>query len=138
MTETSKPQFEVILLGIIFDPKERKILLGRRENDSCMKNLTWCFPGGRLNYNEGLDKTLKAKIKLKTGLDVKNLGAVFANTSPELPKTLLIYFLCEAFQGDLQPGDDLVELEWVKPVNLEEFRGRPLNSRLKEYLMNIA
>ena len=78
-TEQKKPAFEVVLLGIIFDPSTRKILIGRREHDP-VKKLTWCFPGGRLGYNESLDKVLKQKIKNKTGYEVKNLGAVFVNT----------------------------------------------------------
>ena len=33
-------KFEVILLGIIFDPKTKKILIGRRENDPDIPELS--------------------------------------------------------------------------------------------------
>ena len=60
-------KFNAIVLGIIYNPAEKKILIGRRENDKEMPNLTWCFPGGRLLPGDEVDETLKRKIKEKTG-----------------------------------------------------------------------
>lgn len=128
--------FEVVLLGVIFDPATRKILLGRRENDP-ISNLTWCFPAGRLKHGGSVDKVLKQKIKLKTGYDVKNLGTIFVNTSYDKPNLFLIYFLCEVFKGKEQAGDDLVEVKWISPDELENYTKRTLNSRLKEYIMSL-
>jgi len=129
--------FEIVLLGVIFDPATRKILIGRRENDPHAPNLKWCFPAGRLKHGGSVDKVLKQKIKLKTGYDVKNLGTIFVNTSPEKPNLFLIYFLCEVFKGEEQAGDDLVEVKWISPDELEDYRKRPLNTRLKEYIMSL-
>ena len=70
--------FQVIVLGIIFDPKERKILIGRRENDPYFPNIRWVFPGGRLTEDGEINRALKEKIMEQTGLTVKNLGAVFS------------------------------------------------------------
>ena len=61
-----KGLFLVNVLGIIFDIKTKKILIGRRENDPNLKNLTWCFPGGRPDYGEGLEEGLIRQIKIKT------------------------------------------------------------------------
>jgi len=49
-------RFEVIVLGIIFNPKEKKILIGKRENDPEIKELTWYFPGGKLQKEKILIK----------------------------------------------------------------------------------
>ena len=130
-------KFDMVLLGVIFDPATRKILIGRRKNDPNFPELTWCFPGGKLNPGESVDKVLKQKIKLKTGYDVKNLGTIFVNTAPKTPNLFLVYFLCEAFKGEEQAGDDLVEVKWIGPDELEEYRKRPLNTRLKEYIMSL-
>lgn len=81
--EKSHEKFEVIVLGIIFNPQKKKILIGRRENDPYIKKLTWCFPGGRLQIGEDVDQALKRNMKLKTGYSVKNLGAIFSKTYPE-------------------------------------------------------
>lgn len=130
-------KFNTILLGVIFDPAKRKILIGRRENDPYIKELTWVFPGGSLNYEEDLDAALKKKIKEKTGLDVKNLGAVFAKTYPEKKEFLSIYFLCEAVGGEEKAADDLVELKWVKPEEVENYFTTSFHPHMKEYILNL-
>ena len=130
--------FQVIVLGIIFDPKERKILIGRRENDPYFPQITWVFPGSGLTEDGEINKTLKEKIKAQTGLEVKNLGAVFAKTYEEKRDLLSIYFLCEAVKGKLKAGGDLKELKWVKATELEKYFTTSFHPRLKEYLINIG
>jgi len=129
--------FENVLLAIVFDPRKKKILIGKRENDPNVKNLTWCFPGGKPNHSEDIDKCLKKKVKLKTGYDVENLGAVFAKTYPEKRELLAIYYLCEVTGGKENPGDDLVELKWVSPEELEKYFTTSFHPALKEYILNL-
>jgi len=130
-------KFNVILLGVIFDPAKRKILIGRRENDPYIKELTWVFPGGSLNYEEDLDAALKKKIKEKTGLDVKNLGAIFSKIYPEKKEFLSIYFLCEVIGGKEKAANDLLELKWVAPEEIEKHFTTSFHSHLKEYILNL-
>lgn len=130
--------FQVILLGVVFDPKTRKFLIGKRKRDTDTPELKWAFPGGRLTSNEELNETLKKKIKEKTGLDVKNLGAVFSKTHPEKKEKLSIYYLCEAIGGKEEAGGDFEELKWVAPRELETHFTTSFHPVLKEYIMNIS
>lgn len=130
-------KFKVILLGVIFDPKERKILLGRRENDPEIPELNWCFPGGKIDHKEDVDKILKDKIKLKTGYEVKNLGSIFSRVPREKNDIYLNYFLCQVFKGEEKPGDDIIELKWVDPEKVESYFQTSFNTRLKEYILNL-
>ncbi|MGA2130442.1 MAG: NUDIX hydrolase [Candidatus Pacearchaeota archaeon] len=131
--------FQVIVLGIIFDPKERKILVGKRENDPYMPNLKWVFPGGRLTADGEINKALKDRIKAQTGLDVKNLGAVFSKTYEERRDILAIYFLCEAKNGNKpKAGEKIKELKWAKATELEDLFATSFHPRLKEYLLHIG
>jgi len=57
--------FLVNVLGIVYDPKTKKILIGRREKDEYLPELTWCFPGGRPDYNHSLIMSLIMEIKKK-------------------------------------------------------------------------
>lgn len=136
--ESKMNNFKVILLGIIFDPKERKILIGRRENDPNLPALSWVFPGGDLTKDGEMNKTLKEKIKEQTGLEVKNLGAVFSKTYEERRDMVAIYFLCEAIKGKMKKGGKLKELKWVKPAEIEKHFTISFHPRLKEYLINIG
>jgi len=129
--------FKAVILGIIFDPKEKKILIGKRENDPNIPELTWCFPGGRAVKGEDVDKTLKRNVKAKTGYDVKNLGTFFSEISPEKKDLLAIYFLTQVFEGEEQVGNDLVELKWVSPKELENYFTISFHKKLKEYLIDL-
>ena len=129
--------FKVILLGVVLDPKTRKILIARKENDQTIPGLTWFFPGPNANHNEDIDKTLKKDIKEKTGYNVKNLGTIFSKTYPEKREVLAIYFLCEVFDGEEKAGKDIIELKWVAPEKLENYFTTSFHSRLKEYIMNL-
>lgn len=135
--EFNKGIFLVNVLGIIFNPGTKKILIGRRENDLYIKELTWCFPGGRPDYNEELEDALKKEIKKKTGLKVESLGAVFAKTYPEKKEFLSIYYLCEVIGGKEKVGEDFIELKWVKPEELENYFTTSFHPKLKEYIMNL-
>lgn len=129
--------FSVIVLGIIFDPQKKKILIGRRENDPLLPEVSWCFPGGRAKIGEDVDKTLKNNLKAKTGLIVKNLGSIFAKTYPEKEDLLAVYFLCESFEGEEEAGDDLKELKWVDPEELENYFTTSFHKKLKEFLIDL-
>ncbi len=130
-------RFSVIVLGIIFDPEKKKILIGRRENDREIPELTWCFPGGRMLPGEEIDTTLKKQVRLKTGYKVKNLGAFFSKTYPEKDDLLAVYFLTEVFEGKEKPGDEIKELKWVSPRELEKYFTTSFHRKLKQFLLEL-
>ena len=133
-----KGSFFINVLGIVFDTKTRKILIGRRENDPNIKDLTWSFPGGSPAHDVDLEIGVEILVRKKTGLKVKNLGCVFARIYKENNKHLLIYYLCEVVGGKENPIDDLLELKWVRPDELEKHFTTSFDKRLKEYIMNLG
>jgi len=130
-------KLHAIVLGVIYDPAKKKFLIGKRENDPHLPKLSWCFPGGRLKPGDKIDKALKKHIELKTGYNIKNLGTIFSEYIVEKPDLLAVYFLTEVFTGEEKPGDDIVELKWVDPEEVEKYFQTTLNTRLKEYLINL-
>ena len=142
MTEVNSKEFDrglflVNVLGIVFDPSKKKILIGRRENDKYIPELTWSFPGGRPEYGEDLEEALKKEIKKKTGLKVESLGAVFARVPEEKKEFLLIYYLCEVTGGKEKPGEKFKEIKWVNPAELEKYFQTSFHPKLKEYINNL-
>lgn len=133
-----KGVFNVIVLGIIFDPKERKILIGKRKKDTYIEKLTWCFPGGKPEYNEELEESIKREIKEETNLDVESLGAVFVKTYPERRDLIAVYYLCEMIDGEENPEHDFEELKWVNPEEIEKYFTTSLHPNLKEYLLHLG
>ena len=126
-------KFNVKIIGILFSPKARKILLGKNNGD---KNLS--FLEGDLKYEEGLDVGLKRVAKEKTGYIIHNLGAIYAENRLKDKEALRIYFLCEATEGKENPGKNVAELKWVIPKEIEKQLGKKLPTRLKEYILNLG
>lgn len=139
LEEFNKGIFLVNLLGIIYNPKTKKILIGRRENDPHIKELSWVFPGGRSGYEKDLEHHLSEEIKEKTGLDVKVKDVVFAKTYPEKREFLSIYYYCECevIGGAEKPGGGLVGLKWVKPSEVKDYFTTSLHPKLLEYLKTL-
>jgi len=135
--ETVKENFSVIVLAIIFDSEKRKILIGKRENDPYVEELSWVFPGGRLTPGETEEQTIKRKIREETGLEVENLGTVFSRVFPEKNDFFLIYNLCELVGGNEKPEGDIKELKWVSPDEIENYFTTSFDPKLKEYINNI-
>ena len=135
--ESDRGVFLVNVLGIVFDTKTRKILIGRRENDTYIKKLTWCFPGGRPSYTDELEDYLKREIMKKTGLKVESLGPVFAKTYPEKREFLTIYYLCEVIGGKERAGEKFVDIRWVNPIEIEKYFTTSFHPKLKEYILNL-
>lgn len=129
--------FKVVLLGIIYDPKEKKILIGRRENDPHVPELKWTPPGGRVMLGEDLEESLKTKIKEQTGLEIENLGNIFAMVPKEKEDFVLLLYLCEAIGGDEKVGGNLKEIKWVDPEELDSHFTVAYHKHLREYILNL-
>lgn len=129
--------FNVILLGIIFDPKKKRILIGRRENDPFVPRLKWTPPGGRIIPGKNLEESLKMKIKEQTGLEIENLGNIFAMIPEEKKEFILLLYLCEVIKGKEKVGGNLKEIKWVKPEELDSYFTIAYHPHLKEYILNL-
>lgn len=130
--------FLLNVLGIVYDPRTKKILIGRRENDSFLKELTWCFPGGRPGYEEDLEYYLKLEIQKKTNLEAEVKEIVFAKTYPEKREFLSIYYLCEASSGEEKACEKFVELKWISPKEVTEYFTTSIHPKLLEYLNGLS
>jgi hypothetical protein len=84
-----------------------------------------------------MEKILKNKIKEKTGYIIKNLGSIFSKVYPEKKDKVGIYFFCEVISGKQKPGDDIKELKWVAPEELQKHFTTSFHPHLKEYILNL-
>lgn len=126
-------KFKVKIIGILFNPQARKILVGKNNGD---KELS--FLEGDLNCDEELDIGLKRTAKEKTGYIIHNLGAVYAENRLRDKEALRIYFLCEATEGKEKPGKNVAEIKWINPKEIEKHLNKKLPTRLKEYIFNLG
>jgi ADP-ribose pyrophosphatase YjhB (NUDIX family) len=129
--------FLVNVLGIIFNQKTKKILIGKRNNDPFFEELTWSFPGGRPAYLEDLDFYLKLEIKKKTNLDVNVGKIIFAKTYPENREFLSIYYHCKVTGGIEKASEKFSEIKWVPINELEKYFTTSLHPELLKYLKKL-
>jgi len=127
-----------IVLGIIFDTKNKKILIGKRKDPKDIRGLTWAFPGGRPEYGEELEEAIKREVKEETNLDVESMGVVFAKTYTEKRDLLAIYFLCEIVGGKEKANEDFSETKWVSPKELKKHFTTSFPPKLQEYLEGLS
>ena len=108
------------LLNIAIAPliRDNKILLLRR-NKPPFKGL-WGMPGGKLEFGEYIEDTIKREIFEETGLNIKLkrilavLSEIFFNTTTKEDYWHAILFLCEVTIDDVSKVKNSSEgnLEW--------------------------
>ena len=133
-----KGVFSVICLGIIYDPKEKKILIGHRANDPNIPALSWCFPGGRPEYGEELETAVKREIKEETGLDFLNFKQfkIYSkgNRDPRF-HTASVVFIGEG-KGNLKADSDAKAAGVFKLDSLPENIAFDHREVIKDYIQS--
>lgn len=129
--------FLVNVLGIVYNPETRQILIAQRENDPYLKKLSWCFPGGRPAYGNDIEFYLKHEIKNKAGLEVDVKKIIFAKTYPEKREFLSIYYYCEVISGKEKSAEKFIELKWIKPSDVRKYFTTSLHPKLLDYLKTL-
>ncbi|MFH0936921.1 MAG: NUDIX hydrolase [Candidatus Daviesbacteria bacterium] len=131
----------IIGLGIIVNEKGQVLIGSRKEKDPVVKNLTWVFPGGKLdslNFAEELKNKLKGETSLK--VEVKTLVSSRIHPDAGLSNTQIIalYFYCQPVKFQtIKPGGDLKKLLWVKPTNVFKYFTTSTSDEVTKFLITL-
>ena len=123
--------FVVNVLGIVYDKKSKKILIGLRQDDPYIPSLSWSLPGGRPAYVEDLEHYLKLEIKKKTNLNAKIIKVIHARTHEANRKILNIYYYCEA-SGKARASEKFTEIKWISPTEIQKYFSKSAGKTPKE------
>jgi len=129
--------FLVNCLAIVYNPKTKMILIGKRESDTYVKELEWSFPGGRPTYDQSLEDSLKKEVKKKTGLDVEIKQLIFARIPSELNEQVLLYYYTEQTGGKEKAGEKFVEIKWIRPTEIAKYSNTTVDSTVVKFLKQL-
>jgi len=120
------PKRPIIGVGALIFRRDR-ILMARRGKEP-LKGW-WSLPGGALEIGERLADGIRREVREETGLEVRPLGVleIFerimrdGNGAPEYHYVLIDY-VCRITGGELQAGDDVAAVEWVRRRDLPQLQ----------------
>jgi len=131
-----KGVFLVNCLAIVYNPKTKKILIGKRKSDLYVKKLIWSFPGGRPVYGRTLEESLKDEIRKKTNLKVKVKKLIFARI-PEKKEFLILYYCCGTTGKNARPGEKFIEIRWIKPTDVKKYFTTSIDPFIMKFLKQL-
>lgn len=136
-SHVEKRMYVVNVLGIVYNPKTKKILIGKRENDPFVKELGWSFPGGRLHHGKAVKDSLRLEVKKKTGISIRAKQLLLARIPPEQDQFLLLYYSCETQQTKSKAGEKFVEVKWIKPKEWKKYFMTSIHPAIKRFLERL-
>jgi len=101
-----------------------RVLIGKKEEEDQPHSGEWHFPGGHLEEDENPEEAIKREILEETGLEINVHHIVdvmtFSWDREGEKDSLLVLYHCEANSKDTEPKDDLEDVKWVEPEQLED------------------
>lgn len=107
--------------AVVVENDEGKILLAK-SNKREVKDI-WVLPGGGVKFGETAREAAKREIKEETGLEIEIENFI---TMYELIQKndhrVIFYHKAKPVGGKLQPSDDVSELIWIKPKEINNMK----------------
>lgn len=128
MEKTSK----LIVLGIIENQNGEILISQRFEEELPEVHLKWDLPGGKNEFGESLEETLRREILEETGLNVeimsllpKTISKVWEYSNRH-QHTIVLCYRCRLIDGELHLNDKKInDLKWIRKSDLDEFEFLP-------------
>ena len=112
--------------------EQGEILLVRRSHPPRIGD--WCIPAGFMEWNEHPSETAVRELEEETGLKVKlnSLFEVYSGSDDPRSNAILILYLAEIAGGEMQAGDDAMEVRFFS------FDALPVNIAFEAHLQALA
>ena len=108
-------QRPVVAIRAIVRDGQGRILLLKRANSEYGEG-QWCLPGGKLDYGDTPENTVKKELQEETNLAAENIAFMFYQNSPPMQPGKMhcvnLYFRCGC-KGDIRLNEESSEYVWV-------------------------
>ena len=123
----------IALLSLLNEKNE--VLISLRKNRANY-NGYWEYPGGKVEKGETTDQALAREIKEELDLNISSncvAPLTFTVAHDGISQTILLLHVCRKWQGNPKSFLDQ-RIEWVRPVNLIQYKMPKPNSFLNSML----
>jgi 8-oxo-dGTP diphosphatase len=109
-----------------------RILLGQRNKDP--QRGSWVIPGGKIHAFESIAEAAARELQEETGLQVEVEGQfrVYEIVNPPNEHRLIIYSWARAREGSPKASDDLSQVRFFCPQELDDLQLSPLVRQVLE------
>lgn len=136
----------VVVLGMVFNHKSQILITKRFDPNIAKAHMLWDFPGGKNEFGETLEKTLKREILEETGLKIKVLDMFPLSVKKKwkhkdyIQHTLVFCYKCKFIKGKLYTQDPkITEMKWEDLDKLSSYKFLPTTDNfIKLFKKNIA
>ena len=137
---------KTVALAIAFD-KSQNILVSRRNDEYTPEaHNKWALIGGKVEYGENPEDTLKREFKEETGLEIENaklLPKVFTqlwtNKHGQEYQVILLVYSCSIInppENAVSQDPKISELKYISAKELDKYNFIELDAEIIKYLIN--
>ena len=136
----SSGNLKTIIIGLGIVARNGRVLIGaRKDKDPWVENLTWVFPGGKMNSLD-IEEEIKKQVKNETNLKVSVENLITARIHPDSGfkpiQIVALYFHCKPISTyKAKPGGDLSQLKWVKPTEVFKYFTTSTCDQITKFLL---
>jgi ADP-ribose pyrophosphatase YjhB (NUDIX family) len=140
----AKRQQDIQIVGLaIIHNKKNKVLIGHRENDEIVENLSWSFPGGKLESLK-FDEQLVKLVHDGTGYTIQVRNLISARLFPDVTlsntQIVALYFDCiiQSEKRSRIKENKFKELKWVTPMDVFKYFTSSTSDDVTKYLSTLT
>jgi len=118
--------------ALLVQDDRSRVLLGQRNKDP--QRGSWVIPGGKIQAFESIAEAAARELQEETGLTVK-VGAhfkVYEIVNPPTEHRIVIYSWAKVIAGTLKASDDLSQVKFFSPEELDDIPLTPLVRKVLE------